>query len=65
MTSLMTSQSDDKLGLLYSCLNEIGVFDNQKIEITYKNYSTLNTWATLMKQKMNYSQYVEQEQDIF
>ena len=26
MTSLMTSQSDDKLGLLYSCLNEIGTF---------------------------------------
>ena len=41
------------------------VFDNQEIEITYKNYSTLNTWATLMKQKLNYSQYVEQEQDIF
>ena len=41
------------------------VFDSQEIEITYKNYSTLNTWATLMKQKLNYSQYVEQEQDIF
>ena len=26
MTSLMSSQSDDKLGLLYSCLNEIGTF---------------------------------------
>ena len=41
------------------------VFDNQEIEITYQNYRTLNTWATLMKQKLNYSQYVEQEQDIF
>ena len=41
------------------------VFDNQEIEIIYKNHSTLNTWATLMKQKLNYSQYVEQEQDIF
>ena len=41
------------------------VFDNQEIEITYKHYSTLNTWATPMKQKLNYSQYVEQEQDIF
>ena len=41
------------------------VFDNQEIEITYKHYSTLNTRATLMKQKLNYSQYVEQEQDIF
>ena len=41
------------------------IFDNQEIEITYKHYSTLNTWATLMKQKLNYSQYVEQEQDIF
>ena len=41
------------------------VFDNQEIEIIYKNNSTLNTWATLMKQKLNHSQYVEQEQDIF
>ena len=41
------------------------IFDDQEIEITYKHYSTLNTWATLMKQKLNYSQYVEQEQDIF
>ena len=41
------------------------VFDNQEIEITYTNYSTLDTWATLMKQKLNHSQYVEQEQDIF
>ena len=41
------------------------VFDYQTIEITYKHYSTLNTWATLMKQKLNYSQYVEQEQDLF
>ena len=41
------------------------VFENQEIEITYKNYSSLNTWAMLMKQKLNYSQYVEQEQDIF
>ena len=43
----------------------LNVFDNQEIEITYKNYSTLDTWATLMKQKLNYSQYVEQEQGIF
>ena len=41
------------------------VFDDQEIEITYKHYSTLNTWATLMKQKLNYSQYFEQEQDMF
>ena len=41
------------------------MFENQKIEITYQNYSSLNTWATLMKQKPNYSQYVEQEEDIF
>ena len=41
------------------------VFDDQEIEITYKHYSTLNTWAALMKQKLNYSQYVEQKQDIF
>ena len=41
------------------------IFENQKIEITYKNYSSLNTWATLIKQKLNYSQYVEQEEDIF
>ena len=41
------------------------MFEDQKIEITYQNYSSLNTWATLMKQKPNYSQYVEQEEDIF
>ena len=41
------------------------VFENQEIEITYKNHSYLNTWATLMKQKLNWNQYVEQEQDIF
>ena len=41
------------------------VFENQEIEITYKNYSSFNTWATLMKQKVDYGQYVEQEQDIF
>ena len=41
------------------------VFENQKIEITYKNYSSLDTWATLMKQKLNYSQSVEQEHDTF
>ena len=41
------------------------MFEDQKIEITYHNYSSLNTWATLMKQKPNYSQYVEQEEDIF
>ena len=41
------------------------MFGNQKIEITYQNYSSLNTWATLMKQKPNYSQCVEQEEDIF
>ena len=41
------------------------MFENQKIEITYQNYSYLNSWATLMKQKPNYSQYVEQEEDIF
>ena len=41
------------------------MFENQKIEITYQNYSSLNTWATLMKQKPNYGQYVEQEEDIF
>ena len=40
-------------------------FENQKIEITCENYSSLNTWVTLMKQKLNYSHYVEQEQDIF
>ena len=39
-------------------------FHNQKIEITYKKYSSFNTWVTPMKQKLNYSQYVEQEQDI-
>ena len=39
-------------------------FHNQNIEITYKNYSSFNTWVTPMKQKLNYSQYVEQEQDI-
>ena len=41
------------------------MFENQKIEITYQYYSSLNTWATLMKQKPSYSQYVEQEEDIF
>ena len=41
------------------------VFENQEIEITYRFYSSLNTWATPMKQKVDYSQYVEQEQDIF
>ena len=41
------------------------MFENQKIEINYQNDSSLNTWATLMKQKPNYSQYVEQEEDIF
>ena len=41
------------------------MFADQKIEITYQNYSSLNTWATLMKQKPSYSQYVEQEEDIF
>ena len=41
------------------------MFEDQKIEITFQNYSSLNTWATLMKQKPNYSQYVEQEEDIF
>ena len=30
-----------------------------------QNYSSLNPWATLMKQKPNYSQYVEQKEDIF
>ena len=25
------------------------MFEDQKIEITYQNYSSLNTWATLMK----------------
>ena len=40
-------------------------FENQKIEITHKNYGSLNTRVTLIKQKLNYSQYVEQEQDIF
>ena len=41
------------------------MFEDQKIEITYQNYSSLKTWATLMNQKPNYSQYVEQEEDIF
>ena len=41
------------------------MFEDQKIEITYQNYSSLNTWATLMKKKPNYSQYVEQEEDVF
>ena len=41
------------------------MFEDQKIEITYQNYSSLNTWATLMKQKPNYSQYVGQTEDIF
>ena len=40
-------------------------FENQKIEITYQNYDSLNTWATLVKPKTNYSQYVEKEEDIF
>ena len=35
----------------------------QKIEIAYKKYTSLNTWVTLIKQKLNYSQYIEQEQD--
>ena len=41
------------------------MFENQNIAINKQNYSSLNTWATLMKQKPNYSQYVEQEEDIF
>ena len=41
------------------------MFEDQKIEITYQNNSSLNTWATLMKQKPNDSQYVEQEEHIF
>ena len=35
----------------------------QEIEIAYKKYTSLNTWVTLIKQKLNYSQYIEQEQD--
>ena len=41
------------------------IYENQKIEMIYKNCSSLNTLATLMKQILNYSEYVEQEVDIF
>ena len=37
------------------------IFENQKIEIIYKIYSSLNTWVTLMKQKINNSPHVEEE----
>ena len=40
-------------------------FENQKIEIAYKNFSSLNTCITLMKQKLNHNQFVEQERAIF
>ena len=34
-------------------------FENQDIEITYKNYRSRNTWATLMKQKLDIFRYVK------
>ena len=40
MTSLMTSQRDVKVGLLYSCLNEIVTFS--EIQVVVFSQSSLN-----------------------
>ena len=40
MKSLMTSQRDDKIGLLYSCLNEIVTFS--EIQVTVFSQSPVN-----------------------
>ena len=48
------------------CVCEVSQhFGESKDRNNLWNYSSLNTWVALMKQKLNYSQYVEQEQDIF